>query len=315
MSCPIVTQKAYTSVTVKLVYNYNVNTVYFDGIQLFRENYGSSYTYDENGNIISVVDLQRKTTTYEYIDNKLTKEILPTGVVVRYSYDPYRNLIYMNTTTGLRYSFVYDQYGNNTVVSADGEIISRAAYSDDGNRLVSTTDAAGKVTEYGYDENTNALLWVQYPEDTETTRTNYTYDDIFRLVRASATTNTGYSLIAQYTYTDDLLTSIETGSTEYGFTYADFSKRSTIKVGNRTLASYLYTEEEVSDRNYDLDRLDYGNNDSVEYAYDKKGRVIKQTYEDGTALLFYYDSSGNLARTGTRGRFCCPLRKIKNRSN
>ena len=41
-------------------------TLDFDGIQLFRDNFGSSYRYDNNGNVTSVVDQQKQTTGYEY---------------------------------------------------------------------------------------------------------------------------------------------------------------------------------------------------------------------------------------------------------
>ena len=65
----IVAKKAYTSITVTVRYNYNANTVWFDGIQLYKEQFGASYTYDEDGNVISVVDLQKQTTTSESDSN------------------------------------------------------------------------------------------------------------------------------------------------------------------------------------------------------------------------------------------------------
>ena len=40
-------------------YGNNANTVWFDGIQLFKEQFGASYTYDEDGNVVSVTDLQK----------------------------------------------------------------------------------------------------------------------------------------------------------------------------------------------------------------------------------------------------------------
>ena len=42
----IVAKKAYKSITISLLYSYNVNEVYFDGIQLFKEEFGHSYIYD-----------------------------------------------------------------------------------------------------------------------------------------------------------------------------------------------------------------------------------------------------------------------------
>ena len=53
-----VAEKAYSGITVKALFNNNANTVYFDGLQLFKEEFGTSYTYDSDGNVISVVDLE-----------------------------------------------------------------------------------------------------------------------------------------------------------------------------------------------------------------------------------------------------------------
>ena len=48
---PIVAKGAYDSIVIELAYDYNANTVYFDGVQLYKEEFGNSYTYDEDGNI------------------------------------------------------------------------------------------------------------------------------------------------------------------------------------------------------------------------------------------------------------------------
>ncbi len=165
-----------------------------------------------------------------------------------------------------------------------------AVYTTDGNRLQSTTDAAGNTTTYSYNANTNVLEWVKYPKDTDATKTSYTYDSMYRVASAAATTDTGTALTASYTYTDDLLTKITTGSTEYTLSYGDFALRSNIKIGSRTLASYTYAS-----RTHRLTTLDYGNGDKVQYTYDTQGRVTKQTYEDGDTVTYKYDNSGALA--------------------
>ncbi len=164
-------------------------------------------------------------------------------------------------------------------------------YSSDGNRLVSTTNAMGKVTTYGYNAQTNVLDWVQYPEDTEDTRTEYTYDNMYRMATAACETDTGLELSAAYTYTDDLLTAIATPTTTYSFDYGKFGLRTGVRIGNCSLATYNYT----NDRNNYLSALDYGNGNSVQYEYDSKGRVTGQTYEDGDTYSYTYDNSGNLA--------------------
>ena len=290
----MVAKKAYSSIKVEIAYDYNVNTVYFDGIQLYKEAFGNSYTYDADGNVKSVVDLQKQTTDYQYTNNDLTKIIQNGTAKMTYTYDACHNVETATTATGVIYQFEYDKWGNNTAVSivnGSTKITSTAAYSSDGNRLVSTTDALGNTTTYHYNADTNVLEWVQYPKDTEATRTEYTYDSMYRLASATAEVDSGYSLDASYTYTDDLLTKITTNTTAYTFNYGDFAQISSIKISGRTLASYSYTD----DQNRYLESLDYGNGDSVQYTYDNNGRVTKQTYEDGTGVSFVYDNSGALA--------------------
>ena len=68
----LVAKKAYSGIQIIISYENNANTVYFDGIQLYKEEFGHSYVYDSDGNIISVTDLQHKTTQYEYSNNNLT---------------------------------------------------------------------------------------------------------------------------------------------------------------------------------------------------------------------------------------------------
>lgn len=134
------------------------------------------------------------------------------------------------------------------------------------------------------------LEWVQYPEDTEATRTAYTYDEMYRLTSTQVTTDQNSTLTARYTYADDQLSKLTTASTIYGFAYGDFGLRSRVSVGTHTLAQYTYSE-----RNNFLERLDYGNGDRVQYEYDKQGRVTSQTYEDGDTVTYRYDNNGALA--------------------
>ena len=296
-----VAEKAYSGITVKAIFNNNANTVYFDGLQLFKEEFGTSYTYDSDGNVISVVDLQKKNTTYEYSDNNLTKIIQDGVTKFQYTYDNWHNVKTATTDEELTYSFTYDDYGNNTEVSisatdevtgAVSKITSKAVYSADGNLMVKSIDALGNETQYGYDADTGLVQWIQYPEDTAATRTEYTYDSMYRTARVSADLDSTVDgeLYASYGYSDDLLTSIQTPTTHYSFTYGDFSLRTRVDIGDRNLAQYSY--ESGTNR---LQRLDYGNGDRVQYTYDSQGRLITETYEDGETVTYAYDNVGNLA--------------------
>ena len=323
IAAPIVAEKDYDYITIIVAYDYGANQVSFDGIQLFKEEFGNSYTYDDDGNVVSVVDLQKQNTTYEYDeDGNLTEILQDNKAKMTYTYDSNHNVLTATSGEGLRYKFTYDTYGNNTSVSIvkmvkneetdeweevanSPSITSSAMYFSDsenpndpatGNYLVSTTDAAGKVTTYEYDPQTNVLKSVKYPNDSDTTKTTYTYDSMYRMTTASAMAGTE-NLTAAYTYENDLLTKITTGSTTYNFGYGNFGLRTDIKIGELsetnsgiTLATYDYTER----TNY-LKTLAYGNGDVVEYEYDQQGRVTMQEYEDGDTVTYQYDNNGALA--------------------
>ena len=298
----MVAPEDYVGITVVLVYNYNVNTILIDGIQLFKEEFGASYTYDDKGNLVTSVDLQKKTTTYEYDGNGNLLQILEDNIA-KVTYDYYENTHNVETATtgeGIVYSFVYDEFGNNTKVTiGDGEnkITSEAHYNesdedtpqDTGNYLEYTVDALGNITNYGYDPDTNTLEWVQYPNDTENTRTEYGYDDMFRKASEVCTTDEGANMSVNYTYENDYLMSVATPTTTYGFTYGDFGLRESVTVGSNTLATYTYDED------YYPKRLDYGNGDHVEYKYED-GRKLEETYKGGDTVEYQYNNDGDLAR-------------------
>ena len=289
---PIIADKDFSTVWVYLVYDYNVNTVSFDAIQLHKEEFGSSYTYDEDGNVVSVKDLQEQVTHYEYTENDLTKIMGPGTPTMTYTYDDYHNVKTAVTGAGIAYTFDYDTYGNNTAVSTTNGTVSMSAtawYSyTDSNYISQITDAAGNFIQYSYNENTG-LLEYAHKNDVEGTR--YTYDSMNRVINARALWGSPGS--ASYTYADDLLTALKTESTTYNFTYGEFSLRNSVSIGTRPLASYSYTD----DQNRYLTRLDYGNYDSVSYTYDNYGRLTAETYEDGQKVTYFYDNDGALAKT------------------
>lgn len=289
----------YTSITIEAVFENNANTVYFDGLQLFKEEFGTTYTYDGEGNVKSVVDLQNEKTDYEYDTNNNLTAIIQDGKN-KMTYTYYENSHNVKTATteeGYVYTFTYDDYGNNTSVSIKEKtsnavkqtISTSATYTADGNYMATATDALGKVTEYGYNLQTGLLEWVKYPEDSQDTRTNKTYDEMYRLASAAVTTDTGLNLSVNYTYEDDLLKTIQTPKTVYTFEYGDFSLQTAVKVGDKALATYSYDDKNRKER------LDYGNGDYVQYIYDDQGRLKRKTFEDNTYLEYAYDNSGNLA--------------------
>ena len=323
----IIAPAAYKQVSVQVVYSHQVNVAFFDGIQLYKRRCSTSYAYDENKNLVSETNILGQKTEYYYHDNGIDLESVnpSVGSDVYYSYDAFHNVTYMaetvtdpeNVTCTTVYQYEYNAHGNVTSITVlqdstaeNSEPLrqkSLTAYTADGNYITSSTNTYDETTYYGYDLETGLLLWVQNPGDTVDTRTEYTYDDMYRVIGTSTSPNQNAEMSVSYTYYQDLLTTITTGSnTTYTITYGDFNLRKSVKVSNHTLATYRYSHDNpnASDndkRNHNLERLDYGNGDSVEYTYDYLGRVTREKYyENGSASIsrvidYVYDSTGALA--------------------
>lgn len=91
-------------------YQYQVNYAYFDNICLEKDN-AQSYTYDNDGMLISVIDHSRKQSTMEYSNSGLAKNTDLKGYVYTYDYDEKHNMTKAASQTGVTYNYAYDNKG------------------------------------------------------------------------------------------------------------------------------------------------------------------------------------------------------------
>ncbi|NLD46416.1 MAG: cell wall associated protein, partial [Clostridiaceae bacterium] len=76
-----------SNITLRITYK-DANEAYFDGIQLCKEEFGVSYQYDDEGNVVSTVDLAEQNSKFEYNStNDLIKTVSPKGNEFRYEYN------------------------------------------------------------------------------------------------------------------------------------------------------------------------------------------------------------------------------------
>ncbi len=307
---------AFTYVILTLLLDYNVGTVYFDGIQLFAEGAGNSYTYNDNGDVETVTNSEGQTTQYGYTGRDLTQVINYDGSTAFYTYDAYKNVTAETVTyppdssTGNSVSYItqytYDTYGNVCqrvkkvqTGSTDPVPISTGAatYTANGNYPLTVTDENGNTTTYTYDQNTGVLRSIENPEGNSSW---YSYDSLFRPL-VSILNVTGGAISAQNSYSGDRLARVNTMSTSYHFSYGAFGSPQSVSAGEYLLASYEYSTYQ------NLSALIYGNGAEIEYSYDAKGRVTEERYINGTetkTVSYAYDEYGKLIRTddGLSGR-------------
>ena len=282
----------YTYVVVTLLLDYNVNTVYFDGIQLFREGLGNEYVYNENGDVMSVTNSKGQTTSYFYTNRDLSLVMYDDGSSLSYSYDNYKNVLaeknlYIEDGEIIQYtkSYLYDTYGNVSATFATDRGIAYLTYTDNGNYLKTYKDEKDNLTTYNYNQNTGMLISVTDPSGTET---SYGHDSRYRYI-GSIQDGTNTPFVA-HSYSGDLLSHIMTGSTQYYFTHGDFGVTEQVKAGANILATYGYTDRELTS-------VLYGNGAEVTYVYDNEGRVIEERYPGETEdiiVKYGYDGVGRL---------------------
>ena len=307
VSGAVIAPCAYTGIRFNVDYEKNVNYADFDGMTLYKEEFGNTFTYDDDGNVTVVKDLVGQKAKAQYDDyNNLISYVQPgrpDTVKTTISYGSSdaekkkRLPLRVDSPTGIRTANTYDANGNlvrsYVIDSMDGTCMmdSHQSYTADGNHVATKTDARGKVVTYETDLAKDTLTKVTDPNGQSV---NYTYDSRMRVIGTSATADGG-NYKNTYTYEKDRLktvahnTTSDTPDVTYTFDYDEFGNPTTVKVGNQVLSTNVYTD--TGDRT--LMRVEYGNGGKVHYTRDDFHRVTGIYYDDATEPRFTYDYGAN----------------------
>ena len=307
VSGAVIAPCAYTGIRFNVDYEKNVNYADFDGMTLYKEEFGNTFTYDDDGNVTAVKDLVGQKAKAQYDDyNNLISYVQPgrpDTVKTTISYGSSdaekkkRLPLSVDSPTGIRTANTYDANGNlvrsYVIDSMDGTCMmdSHQSYTADGNHVATKTDARGKVVTYETDLAKDTLTKVTDPNGQSV---NYTYDSRMRVIETNATAD-GKNYKNTYTYEKDRLktvahnTTSDTPDVTYAFDYDEFGNPKTVKVGNQVLSTNVYTD--TGDRT--LMRVEYGNGGKVNYTRDDFRRVTGISYDNATKPRFTYGYGAN----------------------
>jgi RHS repeat-associated protein len=169
-----------------------------------QDNSAIIYTYDANGNVLTMTD-NTGTTSYQYDAlNRLTKETLPGPKVNSYFYDNAGNLsAFEDAGTGSRINYAYDAR----------------------NLLVTLTEPNGKQTTFEYWPD-HLRKWTRYPNNVDM---YMEYDAANRLTYTYAKKEGSPSMLTEFTYNfTDPITGLDT----------DLRQSVTDKNDNKTTYTY-----------------------------------------------------------------------------
>ena len=261
------------NIEISCNYDYSTGTVYFDDIQMTRVDIETNLTEEDFNDTF-----ENESDNDENIED-------PTGDVPAFEeyVDEYGNVLTETT-------FADDESG--TIYRAFG-------YDENGNNLISETDARGNVTRYTVDSQTSKNLEVV---DRCGNRTSYEYDDAGRMKKVSTKNAQDSTLAAvQYGYDDfGNLGRIQRGDgMHYVMQYDGFHNLQSIHAGLNATPLVEYTHKENNGR---LKQVTYRNGDNMHITYNSMGQVAAEKWYNSFGLLkahyrYVYDGDGNIVRS------------------
>lgn len=299
-----VAKQDYTGIQVSYTYCRNANTAFFDGLSLYREEFGQTYTYDSENNLISVVNAEKKAVKFEYGSaGDMTGIVDTRGKKFTYAYDAKHNITKGTSAAGAVYRLQYDSAGNvvkSGQVRPDEQnrgIWMTREFTGDKNHISAVKDAENNRVQYAWDLNRDLLSSVT---DARGSRLTYAYDNADRLVSVSQDVildGEKQTVKNTYTYAKDKMTAIDHNGFRYGFAYDAFGNLLTASVAGKQVAGYTYEA-----KNGKLSKILYGNGDYIRYTYDTQDRPVLSYYKKASDSAeqklhgYVYDKQGNLSQ-------------------
>jgi len=205
------------------------------------------FSYDQMGNVSTVVDELNKATNYNYdLLNRLATVTQPGSVVTGYGYDTHNNLASVTDAENHATSYIYDDLGRQVSVTSPDTGATAYTYDAAGN-LVAKSDANGIAVSYTYDA-LNRLTAIHYPDSAQDII--YSYD--------AGTNGMGR------------LTGMTDPSGTYTYSYDVFGN---LVSEEKTIEGITYTTGYTYDPTGVLTKITYPDGREVIHTLDNSGRV------------------------------------------
>jgi RHS repeat-associated protein len=224
----------------------------------------TEFTYDENGNLLTISDSRGQVTSHMYDEmGRLETRTDPLNRTETYVYDSSGNLTQFTDRKGQVSQFTYDALNHGILSSFVDGTVSTFMYDSVG-RLTRAVDTASGAIEFVYDE-----LDRLAQEVTAQGVVEYTYDAIGRRIGMIAN---GQTPITYQYNADSSLIEVAKGNQTVGLEYDAAGRRTSLSYSNGVTTSYSY---DIASRLTNI--LHQGPSaliESLAYTYDAAGNRI-----------------------------------------
>ena len=244
----------------------------------------TSFSYDENKNLILKKIGSKKTIRYSYENGLPVSETDAKGYTVRYKYNEFGQMIARVDAAERPTIYEYDLSGK--LLKVTDPIGSSTSYAYDCNdQLCSVTDANGNCTTYFYNNNRK----------------------LEKIVFADHTT-----ILLEYDAEDQLIKCIDQGGNETRYNYDPAGRLISVQASHGDVTQYHYdaagklikeVQANGAETSYTYDPLGNlltvtdANGNMIRYQYDGKSRVIREVNGFGGTTFFQYSPAGDLLST------------------
>lgn len=262
--------------------------------------YAVTYSYDPSGRMVKLVNADRTSESFTWVNGLLTRETDVFGASRSYDYDAIGNIVRQVDKAGIETRYTYEPLFNQIASQlrvADGQ---RTLYHYDARgNLIRVDDALGNYTLMTYDSR-GLMLSRTTPKGSATATvgdytTTYTYNSAGQVLTETndlpATITRSYDALGR----EIVRTDANGNATTFGYDLLDRVIRITDPLDRITQRRYSAAGNLVSV----TDAL----GQTSQFAYDLKQRLSESIAADGTLSRSIYDAVGNLiARTDALGR-------------
>ena len=312
----VITEGAYDKVTIGIKIR-NKNSSYFASFGLFKEEYGTYYSFTEKNSLEEIAN-GKLSNEVEFNEDSLVKRFRSnSGEIFEYSYRENGDVEKITDLNSNEFTFNYD---NNDYLSKN------TIKTINNKRLIleQTNDSNGNPTYIkGYDESETSLVYDSRERLTQKTLPSslvesFTYNQKDFLTKKQY--NLGTNNIIEHNFTYDSNENISdvniTNGSDYEFSlYDEWGSLKTLILDNSTLNTFTYYKHDniytgllsskaysngtyyfYYDNKHRLSQVVFGGVDLVvEYFYDENDLLIKKVDLSGTTF-YEYDLNGRLVK-------------------